>query len=149
MIDDSLVMELAAAARANSGITLLTADASERLLVRVAARFRVDTRRLWWWEGTPNARTVPFSEASEVDQLRELLSGQAGQLTLVVTDDESPPWVALEGTLSALVLLLEETRHFEFFIVDRDLNWIVFDTHHCEFVVAGDLGGGNARSRRG
>lgn len=137
MIDEGLVAELSAICAADPRLVYLSAEATDDLLARVAARFRVDTSRLWWWEGIPNARSVPYAEGQGLSELARLVVDPDGDLTLVVTGDEPPPWLGIAGPLPALLQLLNETPHFEFFVVDNELNWIVFDTHHDELVVSG------------
>lgn len=138
MIDTDLITELEGVCRITPGISLLNSQTTEALLERIAAKFSVDRSRLWWWEGVQPTRVVECSSVGELADLERLMP-QSAELTLVVTDDESPPWVAVLGTWRALSQMLRETRHFEFFVVNDRLDWIVFSTHDGKLIAAGDL----------
>lgn len=138
MIDADLVEELNSLSRVTGGLSVLSPEATEALVDRVAAKFSVDRSRQWWWEGLPGARVIECDPADELAALRRMLP-QHEALALVVTDDESPPWIAVSGAWPALSQMLHEARLFEFFVVPDRLDWIVFSTHDNRLVVSGDL----------
>jgi len=69
--------------------------------------------------------------------------GDLELVRLVVTDDEPQPWPVFEGPLEEILVVLQETRYFEYFLVpgvNDGGRWIVFDTHHNQLVWAGEMG---------
>jgi hypothetical protein len=137
VIDTELVEEVEALSWSTAGLSMLSAEETVSLLERVAATFSVDRSRLWWWEGLQGARSIECDPVDEVAALERLLP-QNEALVLVVTDDESPPWIAVSGAWRSLAEMLRETRQFEFFVVPDQLEWIVFSTHDNQLVVSGD-----------
>lgn len=49
---------------------------------------------------------------------------------MFITDDSQPPWICIRGEKDLLIELLREHRFFEYFVVDMEAKWIIFDTHH-------------------
>jgi hypothetical protein len=136
MMDPTLVVQVEALS-STRGMKLLSPESTRDVVERMAAKFSVDRSRLWWWEGIQSARSFPYAPDEELQALGRLMSSHSNALTLIVTDDQPPPWIAVSGPWTSLLHLLQETRHFEFFVLDETLNWVVFDTHHNELVVAG------------
>ena len=56
---------------------------------------------------------------------------------LAVTGDDPPPWTWIEGSPQGLLDLLGESPFFEYFLTDPAVSWVIFDTRHNQFVVAG------------
>ena len=79
-----------------------------------------------------------YGEADGLDVIRNNL-GSAGNVSLVVTDDEYEPWPVFQGPLSEILALLAEQRFFEFILVSENMNWCIFDTHHNSLVLAGEI----------
>jgi len=119
----------------------LNSDEVERVTALVAAAFVREPNCRWWWE----TLAVPASAHPydlEIDGLRwveQLLGTFSGPFTLVITDDQFPPWEAVRGSLDGLVAMVGDHRCFEYFIVDDSLSWILFDTHHNDLVIAGQV----------
>lgn len=108
---------------------------------RIADRFGFSRTGLWWWEAVPrDAKVVRHGYTNDgLELLLSIIPGGAEALYLFVTDDAAPPWRCVCGTASDLVAMLRELPFFEFFIVDRGTNWIVFDTHHNVIVTVGEV----------
>gem|GEM_PF-3337579 len=56
---------------------------------------------------------------------------------LVVTDDGDPPWPVYTGDANKIILMLSESRFFEYILAAHDLSWIIFDTHMNKLVSLG------------
>ncbi len=94
----------------------------------------------WWWENAPGVKLLDnYSEADGIAALRAALACQESEVTLVITDDDFPPWNAIRGDLDIICYCLEELPFFEYFLVDESRSWVLFDTHHNELLIHGDL----------
>ena len=118
---------------------LLKADEAEVLRTEIAHRFGFSDRELWWWEhlGSP-VRSVAYSDGEGLRLLSAVLPPRTRRAFLFVTDDDPPPWLCVSGPPHALLDLVAQLRFFEFFILDEDMTWIVFDTHHNTLVGHGE-----------
>ena len=141
-ISDELVASLHAFVRRRPELELLSDARLASVTESVSATFVADRSSLWWWESLRNPATVEeYGDEDGQIILQHLLGCVPGPLTLVVTNDELPPWEGVKGSLEPLLDLIRDHHHFEYFFVDDFLSWIVFDTHHNCLVIAGDLGG--------
>lgn len=125
---------------ARQSLVLMSEAETTELLSRIVQRFNLDDSRVWWWERLVPQKSESYEESECLRRLGEYLSTvDANDLVLVATDDESPPWVAVNAQWSILRRIVEELPFFEFFIVDKGLTWIIFDTHLNTLVMGGAL----------
>jgi len=110
----------------------------EEISGAVAERFVSDPGLRWWWDAlrVPH-RSIAYGEGDGIGCIRGLLGTERDRISMIVTDDEFPPWFGVEGNLGALSELLQDLPYFEYFLVDDSFEWIVFDTHSNTVVVAG------------
>jgi len=130
-MDDELVKSIRDYVFASREVMALDDDKAEKLRLLVADRFNLPRNHVWWWESLPKAAVcLSYGGGDEgLERLSTVLPAGAS-LRLFATDDSLPPWPCVCGTSTALIDMLREQRFFEYFIVDPELNWIVFDTHH-------------------
>ncbi len=136
MIDAELLSDIDAITGATPALRTLEASKAEELRIRVGQLYVRDTDSLWWWANLKiPIRRVSYDQDDGVSHLIEIV-GDAKELLLFITDDESPPWPVVSGDVASIGTLLREVRHFEYFITPTDLSWIAFDTHQNEIVTS-------------
>jgi hypothetical protein len=137
MTDNNLVDELDAASLRIGGIAKLSLNAAALYLQRLAEAYVDDPSNLRWWESLKvRPRHLTYGNADGLSLLANLV-GERNDAMLVVTDDEEPPWSVYSGDVQRIIVLLRETRFFEYILAAHDLSWIVFDTHLNELVSVG------------
>lgn len=105
------------------------------VLNRIADKFlRSGTRDLmsiWLWE---NFRDPITSEQSENPQqwLRNYLD-PSGDYWFLATEEDGKYWIA-EATGGAIIRVIEEMYGFEYYVVDREMKWILCENHHGVFI---------------
>ena len=135
-MDTQLINSIKKHASTSATLRLLEPHEADQLRISVANRFGFPETLVWWWETLPNDAThLSYSDDNGFDKLRQILSTKSGPLCLFVTDDEPPPWPCITGPIEPLIRLLKEERFFEYFIVDHNLDWILFDTHHNKLIL--------------
>ena len=120
----------------SADLRILSEEESTALTKRIADAFVADERAVWWWD----ALCVPSYQLPYGHDRQELLNAllyRERRLFLAVTDDDPPPWTWIEGSSQAVLDLLGESPFFEYFLTDPTASWILFDTHHNQFVLAG------------
>jgi hypothetical protein len=121
-------------------LLVLDAKSADQLTKTIARAHVRDQLRLWWWESLREpAATESYGSADGLARVQQLLGEKPGPFTLMVTDDERPPWMGVRGPLESLVSLLRDQHYFEYLLVDDSLTWVLFDTHENNLVVAGSL----------
>jgi hypothetical protein len=137
-IDPELLADLGDAARV-VGVTELSFADAKHVAMSAQATFVTAPEATWWWTALREpAISLRYGNEDGVALLLRLLPSDT-TVVLVVTDDERAPWPAFEGALVDVATMLREVRVFEFWVVPRDLGWIVFDTHENALVVCGSL----------
>ena len=136
MIDASLTEEVRIALTKAPSVRKLSDEEAGAAVDAVAKRWEIDTDANWWWEGlSAEHHAIPYDDDG-LDKLAQIAPTDA-RAHLVITDDELPPWPVLTGTVGDLIGVLRELPFCEFFLVDPKHEWIVFDTHESQLVVAG------------
>ena len=120
------------------GLRLLDATEVQQITDAAASRFIKEKNHLWWWESlSKSAKTTRYDEGSFLEMMRDFLREKTGVLYLILTDDEFPPWCGISGEPENILAAIRELPAIEFFLVPQDIEWIAFDTHHNELVIAG------------
>ena len=130
MINNDLIDELDATSFRIGGITKLLPDVANAYLQKLANAYVADPSYLRWWESLKVcAAHVAYGDADGLFLLEKLLVERRNDAILVVTDDEEPPWFVYSGNTQKIIMLLRESRFFEYILAAHDMSWIVFDTH--------------------
>lgn len=112
--------------------------AYEELLDRIAERFlvrgRADLKYIWLWEHFREP-AFSFSASSPIGFLGERLPKDQ-RYWFLASDEDGKYWVA-DTTGGAMIQVLEEMRCFEYYIVERKLQWILCENHHGVLIQSG------------
>lgn len=136
MVDGELVEELDAASR-RLGIARMPFEAADAYVRGLAEKYIVDPSSLYWWESLKCAMVrIPYGNADGLAKLTGLVD-QRSDASLIVTDDERPPWPVYSGDAGKIISMLKDCRFFEYILAANDMSWIVFDTHMNELIGIG------------
>jgi hypothetical protein len=140
MVDEDLAADIERFCRQMAPrVRILSKEETSALVNRIGERHRLGLARNWWWDGIVGANVVSYNDCG-LSTLARLIPAASAPLYLVITDDESPPWMAVAGLWGDICHLLEENRYFESFVVNDACTWVVFDTHHNQLIALGDFG---------
>lgn len=140
MMNNELIQELRKNLVSIDTICELSEVDARSLIDGIAARYIADRSRIWWWEGlAEKPLVIDYGEDLGWDYIVKLVQPPEHQVYLVATDDDPEPWFVFKGSVSAVANLLGNMWRFEYIIVDVDLSWVIFDTHHNSLVVVGAL----------
>jgi hypothetical protein len=138
-MDHELAKSLRTYCAAHSKLAILEIEETNSLRVTIARRFGFELEQIWWWEHVPREHVcVSYTNQDGLDFLASTLSATTDPLLLFVTDDNPAPWMCISGDGNSLIEMLREQRFFEYFIVNRDLGWVLFDTHQNAMMLVGD-----------
>jgi hypothetical protein len=104
---------------------------SEDLLPRILTRFTGRVQPGFWWE-----QLVLPHESFQVRDGRSLVP-DANLPVWVVTFWGVPPEV-FASTPAAIAAVFAECPLFEFFVVPKDLSWLVGENHHDYLIAVGE-----------
>jgi hypothetical protein len=121
-------------------VKVLDPDEAERLRNLVADHFCFPKDGIWWWQSAPgSSMMIPYEGTDGLERLLGILRDIGAPAYLFITDDEPAPWPCVSGHPHALVDMVREQRFFEYFVVDPEMKWIIFDTHHNSLVCYGNV----------
>ena len=95
--------------------------------------------RLWWWEHL-KGRQATHWPTSLLQGVRGRID-QTGVYWFLAEESESqkrgfPFWLYL-GNGAAILRILAETPHFEFYVVENHLEWLLCSNHHNALIGVG------------
>lgn len=131
-------------AKAIDGLGLSAEDITEvppsdaaPLCARLEQHFTGRTGASWWWE-----RFVLPSEGVHVEdgkgyaRLTSLVPDPAEHVWWVVEGDG--PFLIYDATTSAIQAVLGECYAFEYYLVAKDLGWLLCENHHDTLIAIGE-----------
>lgn len=123
-------------AAARLELQVLTPENAQHIVSRVSSVFELGIPGCWWWQSLCKVdQRVPYGGQDGLAILEDMLQFH-GNGYIVFTGDESPPWTVIQGSFAKLMTLVRELPFIEFFLVDSEIKWVVFDTHHNELIVS-------------
>ena len=120
-------------------VDVMTPEATNRLAGDLADKFVADASVSLWWTALRTAPvTLEYAPGDEFAWLEEHIGGDH-PVSLLVTNEEPVPEGGIVGRLSAVLEVLKDSIGFEYVLLPGSLAWVLFDTHHNEFVYVGRL----------
>jgi hypothetical protein len=120
-------------------ISEIHADDASLVLELIQDTFIEPLAGQWWWEPLRGESVViHYGDNDGLSVVLDLI-GKSESVFLIPTDDESPPWPVFVGNIDKIIDLLRNLRFFEYFLMDKNGIWAVFDTHDNSLVVIGAL----------
>lgn len=119
---------------------LATGEASETWR-RVEARFVVEPRSGWWWSWfRPEPVTARYiGEASYgYRHITDVVASNSDLLWLIAGDCLDRSFVVCEGGIGDIRDVIGECYGFEYYIVPKDLSWLLCENHHDVLIAVGD-----------
>lgn len=107
------------------------------ILDRIANRFLMegtrDLRFIWLWERFcyQTGGSQPADALLEVEQRLE----PQDRYWFLASDEQGKYWVA-DASGSGIVAVLRQMYGFEYYIVDRHMNWLICENHHGMLIEA-------------
>lgn len=112
-------------------------SSAKNMLENLANVFSFDLSNKYLWENAYIKEEIAYADSSEWEVfLSALLRNFNERVYLVVTDDNFYPWPVFDCKAESIVDILKEQQYFEFFIFDKSMKYILFDTHANELLLA-------------
>jgi hypothetical protein len=141
-MDQDLVIKIRESLQNQEHTYELDAETTASALTRAEAKFITNPNVIWWWESLRYpSRVIEYGEADAFSKILGLI-GKDEIVRLVVTDDEPGPWPVFEGPLHEIICIIRGQRFFEYFLISAKSeisNWMIFDNHHNQLVITGEI----------
>jgi len=112
-------------------VVLLPAEESERVYGTALKRFVGTEGRRWCWEAfrEPGV-SVPFVAGDGWRKLPSIVPSPSEPIWFIAEDDELPQYPVFEMSAEVAAKIIGECYCFEYYLVAKDLSWLVCETHH-------------------
>jgi hypothetical protein len=114
-----------------SELRLLSATEGEATFRAALERFVASGDRRWWWEDfRVRGRSVHFPAGGGWRHLPEIAPNPDERVWFIVEEDQLPHYPVYETTPRHAVAVVGACYGFEFYLVAKNLSWLLCETHH-------------------
>ena len=117
---------------------VLTESNAQEVRARVLAKFVPSGHRRWWWEDFKGAeREVPDGTGWKLPSV--IAPDPDARVWFIAEDEQDRVYPVFETTVAHASSVLGECYAFEYYIVAKDLSWLVCENHHNVVMAVGAL----------
>lgn len=120
-----------------SKVARLSHPEAEEVNRTVLARFSGGKDRRWWWEAFPQSESVSFEDGRGYQRVPLVVPNPSERCWLIVEGQESEPYPVYEASPEEAVSIIGKCFGFEYYIVPKDLSWLVCENHHGRVIGCG------------
>lgn len=103
----------------------------------VLSRFADGNDRRWWWEAFPQSESVSFDGNLGYQIVPTLVPSIHERCWFIVEGQENGPYPVYDASPEEAVSIIGECFGFEYYIVPKDLSWLVCENHHGRVIGCG------------
>ena len=94
--------------------------------------------RRWWWEDFRFPSTsVRFTDQKGFERLEKIVPNKKEKVWFIVEEDQLPFNPVYEATPESVQAVVGECYGFEYYLVAKDMSWLVCETHHDDLIAIG------------
>ena len=109
----------------------LQADESEKVFQSALNRFAASGDRRWWWEAfREQGASVEFKDGDGWKHLPQIAPNPSERVWFIAEDDQLSHYPVFETTPQVASAVIGECYGFEYYLIAKDLSWLVCETHH-------------------
>ena len=110
-----------------------------RLFDAFLVRFTGGVDARWWWEHfSLPASTVQFADGKGFTRISQLVPDARQKVWFVAEDDQLPYYPVYEATPAAAERVIGECYAFEYYLISKDLRWLLGENHHDTMFAIGE-----------
>ena len=109
------------------------------VLGRLANHFVAESNCTWWWEFFSQPfKWRSFEDGMGYARLAEIVPDKSSPAWLMVEADSSPEFAVYSTSAASAQQVIGECYAFEYYLVAKDLSWLVCENHHDVVFALGD-----------
>jgi len=120
-------------------ICLLSDDSNKSLYYDMLEFFVKSGDRRWWWEDFRSQSFNLLDNDNSFEHLHEIIPYLDKNVWLMVEDDEEPFYPIYDCSPKIISQLLGECFMFEYYIIDKNKDWLICENHHNRLIGVGDV----------
>ena len=119
---------------------LLAPSQSETVFLAALNHFVTSGDRRWWWEDFRKpGKSVTFEDGEGWRHVPKIAPDAKESVWLIAEDDSLPHYPVFETTPEVASLVIGECYGFEYYLVAKDLSWLICETHHNVLCAVGSV----------
>ena len=123
----------------SAAIRLLPPRESEEVFRAALRHFVTSGDRRWWWEDFRSpGKSLAFNEGDGWKQLPRIAPDPNESIWFIAEDDSLPHYPVFETTPEVASLVIGQCYGFEYYLVAKDLGWLICETHHNVICAVGE-----------
>ena len=112
---------------------------SRQLFDRFLRRFTGGVDARWWWEHFTDPVSVWRPEDGHgFERLTLIVPDPGERVWFVAEDDELDHYPVYEATVRSAQLVIGNCYGFEYYLIAKDLSWLLCENHHDTLTAVGD-----------
>ena len=113
-------------------------DEARPLFESFLSRFTGGVDRRWWWEHfTLPASTIRFEDGRAFTRLSALVPDAESKVWFVAEDADLAFFPVFDATPAAAQQVIGECYFFEYYLISKDLSWLLCENHHDTMFAVG------------
>jgi hypothetical protein len=118
---------------------LLEPQQGQRIYHDVVHAFVSGGDRRWWWESFSRPSCARhFDDGTGWQKIPAVVPDQDQSVWFIAEDNALPHYPVFETTAAAASRIVGECYGFEYYIVAKDLSWLVCENHHNTVIAVGE-----------
>ena len=110
---------------------------NEVLYYEILAHFVKGGDRRWWWEAFRDSFSFNIFDYPP-NHLKSIIPNLERKVWLMIEDDQDKFYPIYDVNPNYIPEILNNCFHFEYYIIDKDLDWLICENHHRRVVGVGD-----------
>lgn len=122
----------------HNDIRLLDKNDGRKIFDELLIHFVNSGDRRWWWEDFKQ-KSFCFQKVDRpFEMLNDILPETKDKVWLMIEDDEEEFFPIYETQSKIIQQIIEECFGFEYYIIDKNKDWLICETHHNQLIGIGD-----------
>jgi hypothetical protein len=115
----------------------LSNEVNQKLYLDLLDHFVIGGDRRWWWEAFKTSFRFPDYDYP-AEHLSEIILDMKKKVWIMIEDDQQPFYPIYDIQASYIPSVLSECFGFEYYVIDKDLEWLICETHHNSLIGVGN-----------
>jgi hypothetical protein len=115
-------------------------DQARALTSAFLSRFTGGVDARWWWEHfTLPVASARFTDGKGFARIRSIVPDADERVWFVAEDDQLLYFPVYETTPAVAQQVIGECYYFEYYLIAKDLRWLLCENHHDTVMALGDV----------
>ena len=116
----------------------LTHKEAETVYLAALRKFVPTGTPIWWWEHFTKYSSLHFLDDDGSKFIARLVSTPNTRVWFIVGEDDDSNYPVFGATVTAVQSVVENCFAFEYYIISKELDWLLCENHHGVMFAVGE-----------